>query len=544
MRTHSARLWRACAVLAMAAAATVIAGGPAANADPVPDTSTDVPNGRAHAAARDPETDPGRSARAMAPPAGYPINGIDVSSHDHDNGKTVNWAAQRAAGDEFAYVKATEHTGYKNPFYSQDLQGAKAAGLYVGAYHFGRPDLGNPVGQANYFVDNMQWSNDGRTLPPFLDMEWPYNGLPDCYGLSQSDMRSWISSFLTQVEGRIGRTPMIYTNVNWWNPCTGSSTAFARYGLDISSCNSAPPSVPGWGTRWTFWQYDIDACGRGAAHDSNVFNGSLTDLAALAGGGSASFGGVVAADVTGDGRADVVARKPDGSLLLYANGGSNTAPYSAGATIGSSWQGFRTVTAGDVNGDGRADLLAVGSDGSLVRYLNNGSATYPYSSGTVAGSGWQGFSSVLAAEVNGDGRADLLAIGADGSLRQYVNTGSDSAPFSSGAVIGSSWQGFRQVVAGDVNGDGKADLLAIGTDGSLRQYLNNGSASFPYSASAVIGSGWNFRTVMAGDVTGDGRADLMTVSTDGTLRLYTNTGNDTGPYNANLVIGSGWNNFA
>jgi cell wall-associated NlpC family hydrolase/DNA-directed RNA polymerase subunit N (RpoN/RPB10) len=259
---------------------------------------------------------------------------------------------------------------------------------------------------------------------------------------------------------------------------------------------------------------------------------------------SSSFGGVAAADVNGDGRADVVARKPDGALLLYPNTGNNTAPYSAGATIGSSWQGFRTVTAGDVNDDGRADLLAVGSDGSLVQYLNNGSASFPYSAGTVVGSGWQGFTSVIAADVNGDARADLLAVGGDGSLRQYVNTGSDTAPFSSGAVIGDSWQGFRQVMAGDVNGDHKADLLAIGTDGSLRQYLNNGSASFPYSASAVIGSGWNFRTVMAGDVTGDGRADLMTVSTDGTLRLYTNTGNDTGPYGANIVIGTGWNSFA
>ncbi|MEU1586832.1 GH25 family lysozyme, partial [Micromonospora sp. NPDC005710] len=267
-----------------AALGALLAGGPALAA---PQPHSDGDNGWAgHGAARGLAAD---KAVAVAQPAGYPINGIDVSSHDHAGSKTVNWAAQRAGGDEFAYVKATEGTSYVNPYFDQDNRDAKNVGLYTGAYAFGRPDLGNPVGQATHFVNTLQWSTDGRTLPPFLDMEWPYASLnlPACYGLSQSAMRSWISSFLAEVKTRIGTTPMIYTNVNWWNPCTGSSAAFGEYPLDISSCNSAPPSVPGWGTNWTFWQYEIDACGRGATRDYNVFNGTLADLAALAGGTAA-----------------------------------------------------------------------------------------------------------------------------------------------------------------------------------------------------------------------------------------------------------------
>jgi GH25 family lysozyme M1 (1,4-beta-N-acetylmuramidase) len=259
----------------------LLAAGPA-SAAPQPGSDTD--NGWAGHGA--PRGLTGGMAAIAPQPAGYPINGIDVSSNDHASGKTVNWAAQKAGGDEFAYVKATEGTSYVNPFFNQDYNGAKNVGLYTGAYAWGRPDLGNAVGQANHFVDQMQWSTDGRTLPPFLDIEWPYSqlNLPACYGVSQAAMRSWISSFLGQVKARIGTTPMIYTNVNWWNPCTGSSAAFGEYLLDISSCNSAPPSVPGWGTNWTFWQYEIDACERGAKRDYDVFNGTLADLAALAGG--------------------------------------------------------------------------------------------------------------------------------------------------------------------------------------------------------------------------------------------------------------------
>jgi GH25 family lysozyme M1 (1,4-beta-N-acetylmuramidase) len=381
MRKFRTCIVRSCATL-LAVGTSLLWGACGDIAGTVPDEQIDVPDGSAPAV-HDSSAPVARLASAASLPAGYSINGIDVSSHDHASGKTVNWASQRAAGDEFAFVKATEGTGYVNPFFDQDYHGAKDNGLYVGAYAFARPDLGNPTGQANYFVDHLQWASDGKTLPPFLDLEWPYSslGLSDCYGLSQSAMRSWISSFLDQVQSRIGRTPMIYTNVNWWNPCTGNSTAYAAHPLDVASCNASPPSAPGWGTHWTFWQYDIDACGRGAAHDSNVFNGSLADLAALAGAPTAGTNGVVSGDVTGDGRSDMVARKPDGTLWLYTNGGSNTAPYATGTLIGTSWQNFRWFLTGDVTGDGRDDIIAAGSDGRLTLYTNGGSNTSPYATG-------------------------------------------------------------------------------------------------------------------------------------------------------------------
>src|SRR3954447_6810670 len=209
MRTFVRRIGRSCAVLAVVAGANIFWGVSVAHADPVPDKRSDVPNGSAHAA-HDPHSPAARASLAATLPSGYSINGIDVSSHDHADGKTVNWASQRSAGDEFAFVKATEGTDYVNPYFDQDYHGAKDNGLYVGAYAFARPDLGNPTGQANYFVDHLQWATDGRTLPPFLDLEWPYGslGLPTCYGLSQSEMRSWISSFQSQVQSRIGRPPM------------------------------------------------------------------------------------------------------------------------------------------------------------------------------------------------------------------------------------------------------------------------------------------------------------------------------------------------
>src|SRR3954470_16614241 len=166
-------------------------------------------------------------ASAAVPGAQYTIKGIDVSSHDHSTFKTIDWAGQAAQGVSFAYVKATESGNYVNPYFARDLADAKKAGLLAGAYTFARPDRGDPVGDANVFIDNAGWANDSKTLVPFVDLEWPYfKTVGACYNLDQTAMRAWIQSFLDQVQARIGRKAMIYTAANWWNQCVGITTQF------------------------------------------------------------------------------------------------------------------------------------------------------------------------------------------------------------------------------------------------------------------------------------------------------------------------------
>ena len=305
-------------------------------------------------------------------------------------------------------MKATEATDYVNPYFRTDYRTAKSVGLYVGAYAFGRPDLGNAAGQANYFADRLEWTRDGKTLPPFLDIEWPYPtlGLPACYGLSTSQMVSWISTFMTTLERRIGVRPMIYTNVNWWNPCTDSSAAFSRYGLDISSCLPSPPPTPGWGTRWTFWQYDIPECGRGGVNDFDVFNGDLDQLATLAGKEPTREEPVanLSGDVNGDGRADLVAINDAGISVTLSTG---TAPGTRTQWSAVALQGTVGNLLGDVNGDSRADLVAI-NDADIWVALSTGTAfTTPTQWSAVARHGKAGD---MLGDVNSDGRADLVAI--------------------------------------------------------------------------------------------------------------------------------------
>jgi hypothetical protein len=76
---------------------------------------------------------------------------------------------------------------------------------------------------------------------------------------------------------------------------------------------------------------------------------------------------------------------------LYVNGGSDTAPYSTGIQVGAGWEQFNRIQVGDVTGDGRADVTATRPDGTLWLYTNGGSNTAPYSTGIQIGSGWESF---------------------------------------------------------------------------------------------------------------------------------------------------------
>ncbi|MCX4879878.1 lysozyme [Streptomyces sp. NBC_00847] len=209
-------------------------------------------------------------ASAASPPKGH-----DVSSHQKD----VNWSDTKAGGARFVYVKATESTDYRNPYFGRQYGGARTAGIIRGAYHFALPDRSPGATQAAFFVRNGgRWSADGWTLPPALDIEYnPYDSRHKCYGLSKAGMVDWIKSFSDELKQLTGRRPVIYTTAHWWNTCTGRSRAFAsNHALWIARHDSADAgSLPAGWSFWTFWQYDNSGSLPG---DQNLFNGSQAQL--------------------------------------------------------------------------------------------------------------------------------------------------------------------------------------------------------------------------------------------------------------------------
>ncbi|MEU1251643.1 GH25 family lysozyme, partial [Micromonospora arida] len=221
-----------------------------------------------------------QAAAAATVPPGYPVTGIDVSHHQG----TIDWAAVARGGAKFSYAKATEGLSFVDSSFTANFRGAKQNGILAGAYHYARPDVSDGTSQANYFLDRAQYSQDGKTLIPMLDIEWPWegSGAPSpCYGLSTSQMSTWVKQFVDRVYARTGQRTMIYTNTKWWNPCTGNNATFGANPLFIANYSSTYKPLPAGWNQFTLWQYSDSGSLPG---DQDVFNGSLTQLQALAGG--------------------------------------------------------------------------------------------------------------------------------------------------------------------------------------------------------------------------------------------------------------------
>ena len=202
--------------------------------------------------------------------------GMDVSSLQGN----VDWATAAANGATFAYIKATEATGYLNPYLASQYTGAYAAGVIRGTYHFALPDRSTGAAQANYFLSHLGgWSPDGKTLPPMLDMEYnPYGAT--CYGQSPAQLAAWIAEFSNTVNAATGRYPTIYTTTDWWTYCLGNNASFGATNPLFLASYTATPGVmpPGWGYQ-SIWQYAWQGTFPG---DQDAFNGSLTQLQAFA----------------------------------------------------------------------------------------------------------------------------------------------------------------------------------------------------------------------------------------------------------------------
>ncbi|GAA2467307.1 VCBS repeat-containing protein [Streptomyces mauvecolor] len=162
--------------------------------------------------------------------------------------------------------------------------------------------------------------------------------------------------------------------------------------------------------------------------------------------------------------------------------------------------------------------------------------------GDDVGGGWNTMNAFAGiGDVNNDGNGDLLARDTGGRL--YLYPGNGSHGFGNRTDLGGGWNAFTALIgAGDVTGDGLPDLLARdGSSGHLFLYPGNGRGGF--GDRVDIGPGWNTFSMLAapGDLNGDGRTDLIGVDSAGTAWRYDADG--LGNFKARVTLGGGWNTF-
>ncbi|TXS39333.1 VCBS repeat-containing protein [Streptomyces sp. or43] len=126
-------------------------------------------------------------------------------------------------------------------------------------------------------------------------------------------------------------------------------------------------------------------------HPGNGTGSALGARVKVGGGWNAYDVIVGTGDFTGDGRADLVARDLGGVLRMYRGTGDVNAPFLRPFPVGGGWNTYAKLAApGDLTGDGKADLLAVDRSGGLFRYISNGSGQFTRP--VRIGGGWNTYS--------------------------------------------------------------------------------------------------------------------------------------------------------
>ena len=252
---------------------------------------------------------------------------------------------------------------------------------------------------------------------------------------------------------------------------------------------------------------------------------------------------LVIADFNGDGKLDVAAANPNCtdlsclptgalSILLGFGDGTFVGPkdYSAGADGG--------VISADLNGDGKPDLAA-GSDGILVNiFLGKGDGSFQSPVETTL---TQSAGQIASGDFNGDGKADLATVFSNCS-------GNTCLPGDAVVLIGNGDGTFQPPVqyavglepeflaVGDFNGDGKPDLAVTNyAANTVSILLNNGNGTFQSHVDYATEPGSSPRVIATGDFNGDGKLDLAVASINlNTVSLL--LGNGDGTFQSYLVV--------
>ncbi|MEO5767275.1 MAG: VCBS repeat-containing protein [Polyangia bacterium] len=246
------------------------------------------------------------------------------------------------------------------------------------------------------------------------------------------------------------------------------------------------------------------------------------NVSVLLNGGSGTFGtptnhpvitpaSVAAGELSGDGKADLaVAASEIGSVDVLTNTGTGTFGESVTYSVGIHPS---AVAVGDLNGDGKMDIAVANSGqtntglgagaGDVAVLLNAGGGNF-VAANYLAGSNP---AAIAIADLNGDGKGDLAVANPAGGATVLLNAGDGTFGAPAKYAAGST---PYSVAIGDLNGDGKPDIaLASSTSGGgVAVLLNLGTGKF--GAAIVYASGTFPRGIAIGDLNGDGFPDIAT----------------------------------
>ena len=199
--------------------------------------------------------------------AAFPVRGVDVSHHQ----RRIDWARVRAAGYEFAYIKASEGETLRDSAYLRNRDEARRAGLVTGPYHFFTLCTPGEAQARNFLA--AQPGDAGPSLPPAVDLEFGGN----CSQRPPSDsVIAQLGRFLAIVDSAHGRRAVLYVTKEFDRDYLRGDTDHPIWVRDVYR-------RPRYAREWAFWQYAANGRvdGVDGLIDLDAFHGSRAEFDVL-----------------------------------------------------------------------------------------------------------------------------------------------------------------------------------------------------------------------------------------------------------------------
>ncbi|WP_299941914.1 VCBS repeat-containing protein [uncultured Microbulbifer sp.] len=214
------------------------------------------------------------------------------------------------------------------------------------------------------------------------------------------------------------------------------------------------------------------------------------------------------ADLDSDNRVDLIVDSRDDNGMRYFKGLANGSFTTPGQLINAGGDPYRGFAIGDINGDGRIDMVTPNPrEIGIVTHTGSNSPSFtlkklaPYVSPFV----------VELAEMNGDGKLDML-VGSNGSSVTVIPGNGDGTFNEANKTAITTPPGAKQIAVGDINDDGLEDALVANWSGELLAVLGNKTKVETIRfKDANIPNPWG---VALADLNGDGNSDLIIADGD------------------------------